>query len=156
MKILAIDPGTTKSAYVVISNDDMLIKDKGHISNDELIKLISTIRIDHLVIEQIKSYGNILGDSVLETCVWVGRFIQEFGSDDYTLLPRKTIVTQLCGNPRARDKNVRQYCIDYYRELLALDNPIGTKRSPQALYGVSKDIWSALAVSLAYFQIRLT
>jgi len=50
----------------------------------------------------------------------------------------------LCGSARAKDTNIRQALIDRYGGSAA----IGKKAAPGPLYGVSKDVWSALAVAV--------
>ena len=120
MKILAIDPGTEQSAWCIfetVGTKDHPIQ-FGQNVNEDLVKHLDYARPwsrelpDLLVIEMIKSYGNVMGDSVLQTCVWIGRFIQSWGARPYELIPRKRIVTQFCVNPRANDANVRQALID--------------------------------------------
>lgn len=143
MKIFCIDPGTTKSAYVLFETTTQDIIAFGIEDNDQLVKKLHG---DRLVIEMIKSYGNVMGDSILQTCVWIGRFIQEWGADSFDLVPRKTIVASLCMNPRAKDSNVRQALIDLF-------GAPGTKKLPGKTYGIKKDIWSALAVAAVYEEL---
>ena len=53
----------------------------------------------------------------------------------------------LCGNPRAKDANIRQAIIDRFGGKAAA---IGTKKNPGPLYGVSGDVWAAIAVGLTW------
>jgi len=153
MRILAIDPGTTQSAFVIYNTYEKTIIEKNIFLNIDT-RSYPKNKYDVLVIEQIKSYGNIMGDSVLETCVWTGRFIEIFKSKATSkhsiLIPRKTITTAVCGTSRAKDKNVRQAIIDYFREHKKEDDVIGTKKNPKYLYGIKRDLWSALAVAIAF------
>lgn len=149
MEILAIDPGHKQSAYVLIGTPGYVLIEQGILPNDELLIWVRDIAApDVITIEMIKSYGNVMGDSVIETCVWIGRFIQASGKGDAVdLLPRKTVVTQICNNPRAKDSNVRQALIDRY-------GGAGAEKKGGPLEGVKKDIWSALAVAIAWHEIK--
>ena len=145
MNILAIDPGTTQSAFVVL-NERFDILDKGILENEAMLIAIKTTHtaVDKLVIEMIASYGMSVGASVFETCVWIGRFIEAWDGD-YKQIYRREIKMQLCGTMKAKDSNIRQYLIDRF-------GVPGTKKNKGKLYGISKDIWSALAVGVCYFD----
>lgn len=153
MLIVAVDPGTTESAYVVYDTDKGEPVQSAKILNQDLIDKINFdsdfIASDHCVIEMLKSYGNAMGDSCLMTCVWVGRFIEAW-HQEYTLIPRATIKTNVCGHPRAKDSNVRQALIDLYG---GKDKAVGKKKTPGVLYGFKADMWAALAVAITYADL---
>jgi len=159
MDLVAIDPGTTQSAFVILETESNIIRAFDKIDNSKLADLLCSGFIgvaapQHLVIEMIKSYGNVMGDSVLRTCVWIGKFEQawRFRCDE---LARKTIVGVLCHNARAKDKNVRQALIDRFPARGGGKIPqIGNKFNPGPLYGITGDIWSALAVAVAWCDIN--
>ena len=68
---------------------------------------------------------------------------------------RKDVKMHLCGSMRAKDTNIRQAIIDRYPASGGGKCPqIGTKKEPGPLYGVSKDIWSALAVAITYSETK--
>jgi len=150
MRILAIDPGTTQSAFMLFDKDaDNPIIEKGIMENGEMILTLFRRKAgdfgkDHLVIESIASYGMPVGKEVFATCIWIGRFIQAFLNAypfcPWSLLARQQIKLTLCKSARAKDANVRQALIDIY-------GPPGTKKNPGVTYGVSKDLWSALAIA---------
>jgi hypothetical protein len=149
--IFGIDPGTDYSAYALLEIKTHRIISIGKIENYEMRGLLQS-QPDKgntvLLIEEIKGYGNAVGDTTLQTCIWVGRFIECWGADEVIeLLPRKTVVTQLCLNPRAKDSNIRQRMINKY------GHP-GTKKAPGVLYGVTKDMWQALGLSVAWIEIQ--
>lgn len=149
MNLFCIDPGTTMSAYVSYDTATRQIHSAG---KEENIRILGILEGDRLVIEMIKSYGNAMGDSTIQTCVWIGRFIQQWGDKGpIDLIPRKTIVTALCNNPRAKDSNVRQALVDRYST--PSQPAIGRKKSPGPLYGFSKDMWSALAIAETWEDI---
>lgn len=156
MIILAIDPGSSLSAFVVYDIERKQIKDKRHCDNREVLAAIKGLRegtdIECMAIESVKSYGNIMGDTMLLTCEWIGRFIQVWDKR-YIKLPRKTIVSRLCQNPRAKDSNVRQALIDRFSEGLESGGALGCKNKQGPLYGFKNDLWSALAVAVVGAEI---
>ena len=153
MHVLAIDPGTFKSAFIVFNTQAKGILEAGIVDNEELEKHIRQLSWLYkvMVVEMVKSYGNVIGDSLLGTCVWIGRFIayNTMAGKDYDLIIRKEIVNRVCHNSRASDKNVRQALIDLYG---GTEIAIGNKKSPGPLYGIKKDLWSALAIAIAWCE----
>jgi hypothetical protein len=151
-KMLAIDPGPTESAFVLLSHDDR-VEECGKVPNDSLRIALWQPRREHvtLVLEQIASYGMAVGAEVFETCVWSGRFIEAWSRGGYPWhrIPRKQVVMHLCGNARGNDSNVRQAIIDRYG---GKEKAIGKKKTPGPLYGVSGDCWAALAVGLTWLD----
>lgn len=146
--IVALDPGTYESAWAVYDPTAGKLIAAGQGLNRQIVSMLKAPAPDRvLVIEMLKSYGNALGDTVLETCVWIGRFIEAWGRPAVRL-PRKTIVTQLCMNPRANDTHVRAELINRFGR--TREKAIGTKAAPGPLYGVAGDMWSALAVAVVY------
>jgi hypothetical protein len=156
MKILAIDPGTEQSAFVLFDAADFNILSHGKVLNLIIRVALTTPGVDILVIESIKSYGMPIGDSVIETCMWIGRFLEfwEYGSMNrkYELIPRKQVVTAICNNPRGNDSHVRQALLNRFREFHGITGAekevIGTKDKPGPLYGISGDVWQALALAI--------
>ena len=151
MRILAIDPGPTESAFVLYEAGLILLKGKQ--PNEDVLRVCQDSSADHCVIERIASYGMAVGAEVFETCVWTGRFLQAWDDSMHgpsSRLTRKEVVVHLCGSARAKDCNVRQALIDQFGQP-------GTKKAPGMLYGVSKDVWSALAVAVVFDErSRLT
>lgn len=142
-RILAIDPGTTESGWVLL--EDGKVDVCGVQSNADMLHTLADYwRQDDmtLAIEMIASYGMAVGREVFETCVWVGRFQQAWhDSDAVRLVYRKDVKLHLCGSPRAKDPNVRQALID-------LLGPQGTKKAPGPTYGVKSHAWAALGVAV--------
>lgn len=143
MKILAIDPGPTESGFVVLDGSRIVMG--GVEKNEYLIDRLHTIEdCDLLAIEMIANYGMAVGKDVFETCVWIGRFLQEW--EGFCRRPakqvyRKDVKMHLCQTPRAKDANIRQALIDML-------GPIGTKANPGPLYGVKSHAWAAAAVAI--------
>lgn len=137
-RILAIDPGTEKSAVVVW--DGATISHRYIASNEGILLTLATSR-DPLLIEQVRGFGLKAGNELFDTCWWAGRFFQQHDLGLSMMVPRKTVVQHHCNTARAGDTEVRQALI--YRF-----GPPGTKKSPGLLHGVVKDEWSALALAV--------
>ena len=149
MIILAIDPGSAQSAFVVYNSETKEILDKGIEENNHLNHGRSIQICDFLAIEMIASYGMPVGKTVFETCVWIGRFIEAWGGENWKKIYRIDVKMHLCKSTRAKDSNIRQAIIDRYPASGGGKTPqIGTKAQPGPLDGVSKDVWSALAVAI--------
>ena len=104
---------------------------------------------DLLVIEMIASYGMPVGKEVFDTCVWIGRFIQqtdEIGKS-YSYIYRKDEKMNICNSMKAKDSNIRQALIDRFGE-------VGTKKNPGWFYGFKADVWSAYAVGITYIDMK--
>jgi hypothetical protein len=141
MKVLAIDPGPTRSAYVVYAAGR--IDAKGMVPNADMLDLVRAISLDRLVIEMVESFGMPVGKEVFETVFWIGRFIQAWEPKAWARVYRKEVKLHLCGNCRAKDPNIRQALLDRLGRA-------GTKTAPGPTHGVSKDMWSALAVAVTF------
>lgn len=148
--ILAIDPGTTESAYVLW--DGMKVHNAEIVPNTFMNMAVNRSaklgNVDTLVIEQIASMGMAVGKEVFETCVWTGRFMQSWlgeRENGCRRIPRNEIKVHLCGSARAKDANIRQALIDRFGKA-------GTKKNPGPLFGVKSHIWSALAVAVVQYD----
>jgi hypothetical protein len=149
--VWAIDPGYTQSAWVLWC-DDRPVR-FGITDNATLVGLIRKNRamagpgID-MAVEMIASYGMPVGREVFHTCVWIGRFLEAWGAARADLVYRQEVKMHLCNSMKAKDGNIRQALIDRYGEP-------GTKKAPGRLYGVSKDVWSAIAVAVFYSDRKM-
>jgi hypothetical protein len=154
MHIIAIDPGPEKSAYLRLTTGIPTF----HVilPNEDILKMLAhrTMDADVLVIEMVASYGMAVGKSVFETCVWIGRFIQA-SPCPVERMYRMAVKMHLCHDSRAKDGNIRQAIIDRYPATGGGKCPqIGTKKNKGPLYGVSKDVWSALALAITYNETQ--
>jgi len=146
MKVLAIDPGNKQSAWVVW---DGSVCGLGFDDNDKLLTGITSPAspIDHMAIEMVQSFGMAVGVEVFETVYWIGRFCQAWAPRPFSRIFRKDVKLHLCQNLRAKDTNIRQALID------KLGRP-GTKKAKGKTYGISKHLWSALAVAVTFCETR--
>ena len=136
--IVAIDPGTTQSAYVLMDEDYKIYR-ADILPNDELLDYLKglTPHLHKIVIEMIASYGMAVGQEVFDTCVWIGRFSLY---DDTNYIYRKEEKINLCGTMKAKDTNIRQAIIDR----------LGKENTKM----LRKDLWAAVAVGLTYLDKR--
>lgn len=149
--ILAIDPGTLATAYALLDENLKPIK-FGHVPNEEMLGLVNDLSLTakHFVFEMLASYGMPVGEEVFETALWIGRFLEKaYNSnfDTFTKIYRKDVKMNLCHSMKAKDGNIRQSLIDRF-------GPVGVKKSPGWFYGVSGDVWSAIAVGVTFADMN--
>jgi hypothetical protein len=147
--ILAIDPGPEQSAYVRYQPSDRSLVAFGKVSNETMLRIVGA-NPDQLVVELIASYGMPVGREVFDTCIWTGRFIQQWHREwkcEHETLTRGAVKMHMCGSMRAKDGNVRQALLDAWG---GKDKALGSKRAPGPLSGVSGDVWAALGVAVTY------
>lgn len=147
--LLAIDPGPVQSAWVVHNSATGAVRQFNISANEWLAgQLRSGLAPDvsEVVIEKVEGYGMPVGVDVFETVYWSGRFAEAAWPLPVTRIGRKAIKIHLCGSLRAKDPNIRQALLDRYGGSAAK----GTKAQPGPLYGVSRDVWSALAVAVTW------
>jgi len=146
---LAIDPGSEQSAWLVHNRATAGIRSFGIEPNDWLLRHLRAgmaADVDVVVIEQIESYGMAVGREVFETVHWSGRFTEAAHPLRVVQLPRRVVKLAICGDTRAKDSNIRAALLDRFGGTGAK----GTKAHPGPLYGISADVWSALAIAVTY------
>lgn len=154
-QLIAIDPGPEQSAYVVW--DGSAVIEKGKEPNSEVLLRVQEAVHDGMpvVIEMIACYGMAVGAEVFETCVWIGRYVQ---ASDFEMGPLAARITRLkvknhlCHSSKANDANIRQALIDRFG---GKEKAIGKKSAPGPLFGVSGDMWAALAVAVTWLDQNL-
>lgn len=147
MIITAVDPGPVDSAWVEYDTAERRILEFEKAPNEKVLRvLLASAGATHLVVEMIASYGMPVGAEVFETCVWIGRFAQARGGN-WSPIYRKDVKMHLCGSPRAKDANIRQALLDKF-------GPPGTKKAPGVTYGISGDVWAALAVAVTWAETK--
>lgn len=158
--ILAIDPGNIESGYALIDKDTLEPLEIGKIKNEELMRQIEGDEfhgVRYAAIEMIASQGMAVGQSVFETCVWIGKF--ELTCEEYLGVSPKRIYRKdekmnLCGSMKAKDSNIIQALIDRFTPNTS-NKGKGTKKEPGWFYGFKKDIWQAYAVGVTYYDMYL-
>lgn len=162
MKILGIDPGNIHSAYVVYDTDAHALLSKGRVENSELSSHVmhgggGVHQADYMAIEYMHSMGMPQSQEVLDTHFYAGRLVQMWvasrdgltSGEDWWPIKRREVKLTICGHPRAKDKNIRQAVLDMFPASGGGKiKQVGTKKEPGPLYGVSNDMWSALAIAI--------
>lgn len=141
--VLGIDPGTTRSAFVVL--DGERIVGTAIVDNEVLVADLRTTHVAMAVIERVEPrYGLRLGWETVQTIEWVGRFHEALDHCGVTLLPRSAILRHLGIAPKGNaDSGVRMAMLDRWGGEAA-----GRKGGP--LYGIRTHAWQALAAAVAY------
>lgn len=148
--ILAIDPGSRESAYVELVGDRVLQRAK--VSNMELLSMLRGYEPrGPLVVEMMAPYGRIVGRDVFRTLLWTGRYLEAWRGTA-RLLERREVKKALglqIGHRGSTDADVRAALIQRW------GGKAGKRqKAPDALVGVTKDIWAALAVAVAWQELH--
>lgn len=151
MKILAIDPAPFNIGYVTWDSETShFLLPKFGIKNVEefiveLDSIVKTAKIEVIAIEMTQSYGGIFGNSLIATVLVIGRIIQQIINTSnlkFKLFSRPSIKAKIGGK---NDKEIKA----------SLERRFGKKEKGAKLDGVSKDVWAALAVAVAYSENTL-
>lgn len=180
-KIVAIDPGPTESAWIQYDTESGP-EDFAFEINEVIVETLATraLLVDTLVIEKMQHYGSgmPIGDSVLDTCIWIGQFKQEFGRHRTVLIPNPVIRAQLCRSIRASQANIHQALVDRFggkdkavggvkcrkckgkgwygggRPTCTECNGLKWLHPPGPLHGITSHVWSALAVAVCWQEMQ--
>lgn len=139
---IGIDPGPRESAVLAWNGKKVVwVVD---VSNPCLRSVIHTY--SEVAIEWVECFGMAVGREVFETVFAIGQFSARCNP---RLIPRRDVKMHLCCSMQAKDKNIRQALIDRF-------GPVGTKKNPGPLFGISKHRWAALAVAVTAFDLSET
>ncbi len=144
MSLLAIDPGPALSAWVELRDGKPVAF--GHDPTPE-VEARARAWVGPLAVEMIASYGMAVGAEVFDTCVAIGRMDWDRRA---MLVERGKIKMHHCRSMRANDSNIRQAMLDRFGG----SGAVGKKKSPGLLYGVSGDVWAALALALYVYDVE--
>lgn len=156
MNVLAIDPGSLESGYVVWDGAGVL--DHCICGNEGLLAGLSAGEFDYVdvcVIEDTECHPQktqsghpYIPKHVIASQRYVGRLHQawvERGQGDPIFLSRREIRGHLRANKRSStaDSQIRARLIDRF-------GAPGTKAAPGTLYQIKSHEWAALAVAVTY------
>lgn len=152
MKILAIDPANKESAFVLMEDYQPLEFDKR--DNEDVlgvVKAVLSVHPDcHVAIEMVASYGLPVGKDVFDTCVYIGRIIEN--CNRWSFVYRKDVKMNLCQTLKGvNDTVVRHALIDRFAKN-DFRSGKGTKKNKDFFYGFSADVWQAYAVGVTYLD----
>lgn len=174
MKIMAIDPGTTESAYVILDDQYQIISaDK--VGNDVVLSIIADAPgLDAVIIEDIEprysstdrsAAGAVMGQSTIETIKAFGRFSLQaalrglmvgsiFRRDERScLIPTKRNGLPPLPEtaPKHADGQIRASLIRRFARH-DQERGRGTKANPDTFYGFHGDMWQAMAVGVTWLD----
>jgi len=172
MQFLAVDPGTTESAYVVM-HEDYSTSAHAKVPNQQLLNLINEGEFQELVIECMESRaptdkrGNqsVIGWTTYETCYWIGRFMEAAsrrGMPVYRVMrtEEKSRIIPTKKNrlpplpppvPDSTDGKIRHGLIARFAKF-DKKNGKGRAGCRDTFYGFKADEWSAFAVGVVHLD----
>lgn len=155
--VLAIDPGSTRSAWLVFDTELGRPTLHGISPNEELLERLRyndsglTINTDRAVVEWMQPRGMPTSAEEFEALYWIGRFAEAWEQRQGSTLRRLTrlkVKQHLCGSNKANDSNIRAALIDRFGGVEGKEAAIGRKASPGPLYGIAADVWAALGLAV--------
>lgn len=155
--VLAIDPGSSESAWVVFNPYTEGLRSFAKQRNDVLLANIRAglaEDVERMVIEWTAPRGMPASAELFETMWWAGRFAEAAHPVSVDRVQRLDIKRHLCGRAAATDANIRAALIDRYGGTGGKRVAIGLKASPGPLYGIRADLWQALAVAVTWADRR--
>ena len=141
--VLAIDPGNIESAFLRLSGAGQILE-FGKVPTEEMLR-IAALPSDHRICEAIVSYGMPAGKSLFDTCTVIGMLIERCRPSPVLLIPRLEVKLAICRSPRANDSSIRTALLDLY-------GPPGKKAAPGPTFGITADVWSALAIGTTFLM----
>lgn len=153
MRVLAIDPGPTHSAWVEYDSESRAVLNHGKDPTGEVADMLRfrDDKTDVYVIEGIASYGRPVGAETFETCYQIGRMLEILRSVRVELVERREVKAHLCDHQKGvTDAVIRQRLIDLFGP--GREKAVGKKKSPGPLHGVKVDEWQALALAVTYAE----
>lgn len=151
MTVLALDPGSERSAWVLL--DGMTVVAHAKEPNADVLGLLrSGVSGDAVVIEFMSPRGMPTSAQEMETLWWAGRFGEAASRHGVVhRLTRDAVKYHLTGRRvGVNDAAIRAVLIDRYGGIGGKAAAVGVKASPGPLYGVRADVWAALAVGVAF------
>lgn len=115
MRVLSIDPGTTKSGWVFIQDGVPL---KWGWQDNEIIRILARndgrFEPDVVAIEYMKPRGMPTSADEMTTMYELGRMVADMDRDQIAKVWRTDVKINLCGRVTANDSNIRQALIDRF------------------------------------------
>lgn len=160
MTILAIDPGTTQSGYVLMDAETYRPLEHGKVDNTALAEKLRSRAWKHtfetVVIERVASYGMPVGREVFETCEIIGYFralCEVYHGIQPKYVYRRDEKITICGSPKANDATIRHALIDRFAKH-DFRTGKGTKKNPDFWHGFAQDEWAAAAVGICWLDME--
>lgn len=156
-KIIAIDPGNTHSAIVIMHEGGPTVWKKT--TNGQILSWLRTWSTHYkeyeMAIETPAPRGMPTALEEMQTLIAIGEFKEAFRPGETHHILRKDVKMNLCGQVRAKDKNIRQALVDRFIQHFGVANEKelkGLKKNPGPLYKLAADMWQALAVGCTHYD----
>lgn len=157
MIVVALDPGSIESGYVVYDSESRTVTHAGRMDNRALELRLAVAWAEWFVeagvIEWTAPRGMPASADLFEALFWAGRFslmLERTGVERVTRITRQQVKLALCGVTSAKDANVRGALIDRFGGVGGKRVAVGVKSAPGPLYGVKRDAWAALALAVVF------
>ena len=147
--VYGVDPGPQDTGWVIWNSKAVL--ECGITPNSQFLERLRDSKASiPMYVEMIASYGMPVGKETFETCLWIGRYVEDWSilGFPWQLCYRLQIRTHHCRDARAGDANVNTALRDKY-------GGKGTKKNPGPFYSVKSHMWSALAVATYALESHL-
>lgn len=162
-RILAIDPGSSLTGWVLVDDDGAVLahgKDPNEQLlawyRDSLVNEEETLdRGDLVVLEFMSPRGMSTSEHEFDALWWAGRLTEALEATGLVRIERvsreevKFVLLGKHGVPKA-DAAIRSILIDRYAAGGGKEAAIGTKAHPGPLHGVKADEWAALGLVCAW------
>lgn len=162
-RILAIDPGSAETGWVLMDDATGAILEHGKDPNDQLLAWYRDASVndeetfdpgDIAVLEFMSPRGMLTSEHEFDALWWAGRLTEALERSGVRVerVSReevKYVLLRKHGVPKA-DAAVRIILMDRYAAGGGKAAAVGVKASPGPLYGIKADEWAALAVACAW------
>ena len=147
--LLAIDPGTRESAWVLM-DDELRPVEYAIEDNERVLNLVGTMQYKSLAVEWVTNYGANVGADVFQTVYWIGRFCER--AMERGIIPlriaRRDVKKNLKLPMKAKDGDVMRALIKRFGGRKSKDNPNGF--FPPDKSGWGTHLWQAYAVGATF------
>jgi hypothetical protein len=154
--LLCVDPDPVGGSWVLLDPHGTVLASCLHQPVDELVAVVDP-SLPLVVVEDVQSYGMPAGRSMFDTAKVIGELRGACRREcvAFEEISRPAVKAMVCRSAKAKDAHVRQAILDAYPPDGGGKTPqIGTKRQPGPLYGISQDLWAALALGLTALAHR--
>jgi len=145
---VGIDPGPETSGVCVWDTEKQVIRAMNSECDNNIIGETTEFQgvVDKYIIEDVKSYGMPVGESVFATCKAIGRLQERLGN---TVMAYKSdIQLHFCNTTKAKGTNIKRVLLDRFGEK-------GTKKKKGITYGLKDHAWSAFALTIYYQDVYI-
>lgn len=163
MRILAIDPGSAESGWVLMDADTGAVLRHGKDANEQLLAWYRTDLVDDdetleprdvVVVEFMAPRGMPTSEHEMDALWWLGRFTEALEQHRHLVVrvtrdEVKWVILQK-RNVKGADAAIRAVIIDRYAQGGGRAVAMGKKAAPGPLYGIVDDQMAALALACAY------